>query len=480
MKNKEQKIAEIHNQLGQIIGDLEKKSKSRTALHKIEGSIFQQLLLLGRSLVLLYIHLMKAAIDPIKPRGYSFKGQSSRIYRSVFGCIAIERKKYWIRGKKTHYPLDVQLNLGSSRYSYLLDDWLADGSVEMDFHHSAGLLGRILGQDLSAMQASRRTYKLSEQVDAYYEQKHEQSDLKSYTHLSLGFDGKGIPIRRSQTHRQAESTVSRLAKGKKKEVKKEATLCLSSCFTRKARTTAQIIAALFNGVIPKEDKDLSNKWHERKHIRAFLSNKPRAIEYGFDHAINRELEEKPIIVLIDGAPSLEHTIKQEVQNQGIEHRVDAYILDFIHLLEYVWKVANAHLGENNPQREVWVRKHAQLLLESKTDQVINRWQKILDQGQWSNYKRTLLERSIKYLKNRPHMVDYKTYLRKGYPITTGAVESACGHFIKSRMERNAMHWSYEGAQKMLDIRAVKKNGDWKDYIQFFIEQEQKEIYERAA
>lgn len=29
------------------------------------------------------------------------------------------------------------------------------------------------------------------------------------------------------------------------------------------------------------------------------------------------------------------------------------------------------------------------------------------------------------------MIDYKTYLSKGYPITTGAVESACGHFIKA-------------------------------------------------
>ncbi len=78
------------------------------------------------------------------------------------------------------------------------------------------------------------------------------------------------------------------------------------------------------------------------------------------------------------------------------------------------------------------------------------------------------------------MLDYKTYLDKGYPITTGAVESACGHFVKSRMERNAMHWGKQGAQEMLNIRAIKKNGDWQEYNQYFIDCEQQEIYNSAA
>ncbi len=82
--------------------------------------------------------------------------------------------------------------------------------------------------------------------------------------------------------------------------------------------------------------------------------------------------------------------------------------------------------------------------------------------------------------NHQHMVDYKTYLQKGYPITTGAVESACGHFVKSRMEQNAMHWSKKGAQEMLDIRAIKKNGDWDDYVEKFIKQELEELYPNAA
>lgn len=83
-----------------------------------------------------------------------------------------------------------------------------------------------------------------------------------------------------------------------------------------------------------------------------------------------------------------------------------------------------------------------------------------------------LERGITYVRNHQHMMDYKTYLEKGYPVTTGAIESACGHFVKSRMQRNAMYWGKQGAQKMLNIRAVKKNGDWLDYVDEYISAEQ--------
>jgi len=36
-------------------------------------------------------------------------------------------------------------------------------------------------------------------------------------------------------------------------------------------------------------------------------------------------------------------------------------------------------------------------------------------------------------------MQYDTYLKEGYPITTGVIESACGHFVKSKMKSIAMH-----------------------------------------
>ncbi len=79
-----------------------------------------------------------------------------------------------------------------------------------------------------------------------------------------------------------------------------------------------------------------HQWHEQKHIRAFLSDKPRAITYGLNNLLRRDPEgKKPIVVLIDGDRALEKTVHQAFREQGVEDRLVACVLDFIHLLEYV-------------------------------------------------------------------------------------------------------------------------------------------------
>jgi hypothetical protein len=490
MGTKEQRISEIHNELTNMLSDLETQAKSDSRLHEVERGLFSSLLRLGFQLLRYYIQLVQQELkmnrEPRTTRGFEVykKGKRSRKYRSIFGMLGIDRTRYYsAQLKKSYYPLDEYLGLPSSSYSYVLDDWLGYGAVEMDFDQGVKLLNRILGQDLSAMQSSRRTYALSTEVDKYYDSSDVEQEPEAYTHLSVGYDGKGIPIRRGETDRAQDSPVSRLAKGKKKDVKREATLSLSSSFTAKKRDPEEVIKALFTTTSSAKasQKQKPHRWHEHKHIRAFLSNKSKAIEYGLEQVLRRDPEgNKPIIVLIDGAPSLENTLKIRLSKMQIEHRVEAYILDFIHLLEYVWKVANAHLGENHSGREDWVKKQARLLLNSQHQKVLKQWNNILQSQRLSNYKKNLLKRSISYLTNRPHMIDYKSYLDKGFPITTGAVESACGHFIKSRMEQNAMHWSKAGAQSMLDIRAVKKNQDWDQYMDFFIQKEQHKLYHAAA
>ena len=76
-----------------------------------------------------------------------------------------------------------------------------------------------MGQELWGMQSSRLTYELSGQVDEFYEAK-DWSETPDHSHLSVGFDGKGVPIMRSQTERAKESTVRRLGKGQKERGKK--------------------------------------------------------------------------------------------------------------------------------------------------------------------------------------------------------------------------------------------------------------------
>ena len=151
-------------------------------------------------------------------------------------------------------------------------------------------------------------------------------------------------------------------------------------------------------------------------------------------------------------------------------------LDIIHLLEYVWKVANAVWGEKHPGREKWVKEQLLLLLESRTEEVIAQWIDLWEADERTNAQKETIDKALTYLNNHREMVDYKSYLAQGLPISTGIVESACGHLVKTRMEQNGMRWSYKGAQAVLDTRAVLKNSDWDDFMEFFIHKEQRRIY----
>lgn len=483
---KEEKITQIHNRLDMIVAELEESSVKGAKLHVVEGTLLRHLLALGLQLLGYYILLVGQLVaqkgTPVGQGGQKLqnKGQRARRYFSVFGRLSIERVKYYDPRQKTHYPVDEALGLPSGVYSYLLQDWMAFGAVETDFEQSVAYLEHMLGHQLHGMQSSRCTYHLSEQVAVFYDEQQASFDEQS-THLSVGYDGKGIPIMRSQTERAEQSTATRLGKGEKRDVKREATVSVSSCFQAQPREAEQIIESLFASSTLPSETNSRHAWHQDKHIRAFLSDKQKAISYGIEDVLKRDKSgHKPIIVLIDGDRALEKAVRQTVREKAITHRVEAYVLDFIHLLEYVWKVANAHLGEKHPGREDWLREQARLLLNSEWQAVLGQWQAIAHTQKLSTHQAYNLKRAITYLSNRPHMLDYKTYLHKGYPITTGAIESACGHFVKSRMERNAIHWGKQGAQEMLNIRAIKKNADWLEYNQYFINHEQQQLYRKAA
>lgn len=506
MNLKEQKIEDIYKEIREIISTVENLAIKETRLDKVERSLLTSLLSLGLHLLSYYIftvsEMVKHRGTPRDSVGQKMKNTGNKIrpYRSVFGILGVERPKYYSKKDKVHYALDEILGLPSGKMSYLLSDWLSYGAVDLDFRESTCLIERMLGQKLLGEQSSRCTYELSENVENYYATKDWSSigKEKDKSHLSIGFDGKGVPIIRSETERAEESVSVRLSRGQKKQVKKEATVSVSSSFNPKPRSIDEIINNLFE--VKNEDirqvqidtdtkslKKLKHCWHENKHTRAFLSAKEAAITYGIENVLKRDItSKKPIVVLIDGDKSLRNTVTKVAVDKGVTHRIKGYVLDFIHVLEYIWKVANAYKGEKNEHRQNWVKQQARLLLEGKVKQVIKSWEIIRDKGKndadkkYSVNQLYNINRGITYFKNHEDMMQYQEYLREGYPITTGAIESACGHFVKSRMERNAMHWSKEGAQNMLNIRAIKKNGDWDDYQEKFIIKQQKMLYKSAA
>lgn len=212
--------------------------------------------------------------------------------------------------------------------------------------------------------------------------------------------------------------------------------------------------------------------------RATLSGKDAAMDDLMQRLKRRDSDgKKLVIVLIDGAQALENALKRAVARYGFEERIDVVILDIIHVTEYIWEAGTAIFGEKSDKRQAWVREKLLDILEGKAGYVIGALTQVKDKNKkLSKSKIETLEKVITYLTNHKHMMAYDEYLAKGYPIGTGVVESACGSLVKNRMERNGMRWTLQGAQDMLDIRAVKLNGHWDEFMAKYVSEQKIKLY----
>ncbi len=94
----------------------------------------------------------------------------------------------------------------------------------------------------------------------------------------------------------------------------------------------------------------------------------------------------------------------------------------------------------------------------------------------SSAKRKTIRKICRYFENNRHRMRYDQDLSKGYPIASGAIEGACRHLVKDRLERTGMNWTKPGAQAVLSLRAIFISGYWERFIQYRIEHETARLY----
>jgi hypothetical protein len=197
-----------------------------------------------------------------------------------------------------------------------------------------------------------------------------------------------------------------------------------------------------------------------KEVRATLDGKDVAFERLTRRVAQREGRHfQQRVALTDGAEALQDRMIELVPQFTL-------VLDIIHALEYLWLAANALLGETNPERTAWVRERLLHILSGQTSTVVQDLENQIRHAPLSPTQCEALKTTIGYYRrNSPYMC-YDQYLNNGWPIGTGVVEGACGHLVKDRMEQSGMRWTKQGAQSLLDLRAVRINDDWDVYHRF--------------
>jgi hypothetical protein len=133
------------------------------------------------------------------------------------------------------------------------------------------------------------------------------------------------------------------------------------------------------------------------------------------------------------------------------------ILDFWHALEHAWTFARLRYGDGSAQADRWVHQIGEDLRAGKVKEVIARLKRL--HPRTAELRESLAGLIHYYTENAPRM-RYDEYLRLGYGIGSGAVESAHKQVIHARLRQAGMRWSEAGARRLLALRLLLLNDNW--------------------
>ena len=130
------------------------------------------------------------------------------------------------------------------------------------------------------------------------------------------------------------------------------------------------------------------------------------------------------------------------------------ILDFWHLTEHLWKVARAMHGSATEAAEAWVK---QAQWDLKHDLTCSFLMGLREWQPESEEAREVKRVELAYFAANEERMRYGTFLKRGYMIGSGVMESGCRQLAGQRLDQAGMHWREETADAVLAIRAHRRS-----------------------
>ena len=160
---------------------------------------------------------------------------------------------------------------------------------------------------------------------------------------------------------------------------------------------------------------------------------------------------KNTVILSDGAPW--------IANMASELFCDAiHILDFFHLSENVYSYAKEKFNFDESKYEPWAKRIIDLLKNGKACDVI---EELKRDPQIKDRKCVNL---LHYLQLHINHINYPEYIKQGFFIGSGAIESGNKVVLQSRLKQAGMRWEPQTAQYLLTLRAKYESGLWNSEV----------------
>jgi hypothetical protein len=408
----------------------------------------------------------------------------TRLLATTMGPVEVSRIAYRAPKAPNLHPADAALALPARRHSFPLQRAVVHEVADRPLRSARESLARTTGLSLGPRQLQEITIEAARDVRDFYAQRagtapEPAAGPGGRDLLVLSADATGVnmipsglrtpaPPRPTGPQPPSAQLSSRERTGRTRMA------CVTACYDA---TPAPRAAA---DILPRDAAERAARAKgpvaTARRMDASLEHSTAAMVTAlFDQAEQRDrTRQRRWIVLVDGANHQLDCIEQEADKRGV--KVDI-VVDFIHVLEYLWKAAD-DLHSTQPTRAAFVQTMARDLLEGHAPRVIAD----LHAHQRARLAEACpapgLDRAAAYLEAKQPYLDYHIALALGWPIATGVIEGSCRYLVKDRLDVTGARWSLPGGEAVLLLRAVIANGDFEDYWTYHVGREHERNHAR--
>jgi hypothetical protein len=368
-----------------------------------------------------------------------FVERRSKWCQSLLGTIRVTRCYYHCRCcGHGHVPRDRKLGLGSASLTPAASEVVCLAGVQTSFAQSAEVtLQKLCGLRLSESTVERVTEAAGARVGKLLADKQTfdenlgpwewQRDARGKTCAYVGLDAIGV----RQQGPNGAKTEGRMA----------------------------YVGMLYN---PRSEHDGRRPDpHQVRYLAGFYGLdelgtqlRRQAARVGWDDAEQQ-------IALSDGGNGLEEFFRKNFPRAEC-------ILDFWHAAEHLTKLGLALFPDGESQRQQTVAAWCQQLKHQGGWSIVRSLQ-ALDMAHHPPAARSEHVDCLRYFQNHQHRMDYPRYVRNGWQIGSGPVESACKTVVANRLKGSGMRWGSDGSDALCHLRALYLSEPglwenfWKDY-----------------
>lgn len=376
-------------------------------------------------------------------RNHRRKDRKRRLM-TLLGEVTVTRLCYGKKGETSLFPLDKELNLPADTYSHGLRERVARESAMCSFDQTVQKIKETTGGSVPKHQVEELTVRAAQDFERFYEERTGQAVEPTDDLLVLSIDGKGIVMRpeglrestRQASEREQHKLKTRLSRGEKRNRKRMATVTAVYDVAKHERTPESIMKL----------EEASSKKPRLRKKRVWASVDRDAVTVTrelFEEARRRDPKnERPWVILADGQKQQLKNLCAEIRSRKLKNVT--IVLDFIHVLEYLWKAAFCFFAEGSEAAERWVAEKALSTLQGKASFIAAGMRRAAKK--LSDADRKLVDKCADYLLKNAYLLRYGKFLDQGYPIATGVIEGACRHLIKDRLDITGARWGLQGAK----------------------------------